>query len=330
MLAAAIEMLALGWSVIAIEPHQKRPAVAWRDYQSRHATAAELRGWFDAWPDANLGLVTGAISGVTVLDVESDGLWALDEEHVPMTVTSASQGGGRHFFFVHEPSHRTTTWTVMGQHVGDVRADGGVIVLPPSIGPSGVYRWLVDPTNRPVSDAPLWLDHLGRGDTAAGAHRPVFPRSQAIGRSEADCAFAFERLAAGDDPAIIVSEIAAGPAAQDRGRFAREYAERTLRAARRWADDHLCEATIQSVKVLRTRVRFALQTCTGQQMHLDLDRPVTPRSQRRWEALNEALGFDVAATPRAARGRPVMVELLRREGVLRIGRIFPLAGGRAS
>ena len=68
--AAALRYLSLGWSVAPMQPRGKRPLVRWTTYQGRRATAGEVEQWFRRWPDANVGIVTGAVSGLLVLDVD--------------------------------------------------------------------------------------------------------------------------------------------------------------------------------------------------------------------------------------------------------------------
>lgn len=76
-LAAALALLDAGYSVIPVRgpyatngQRPKQPLVSWDVYQTRCATPDEARGWFEQWPDAWPGLVTGAISGVDALDVD--------------------------------------------------------------------------------------------------------------------------------------------------------------------------------------------------------------------------------------------------------------------
>jgi ribonuclease HI len=49
----------------------KAPLVQWIGYQSRFATDEEIESWFTKWPKANIGFVTGRISGVVVADFDS-------------------------------------------------------------------------------------------------------------------------------------------------------------------------------------------------------------------------------------------------------------------
>ncbi|UCG97888.1 MAG: bifunctional DNA primase/polymerase, partial [Burkholderiales bacterium] len=66
---AALAYAARGWSPIPVEARGKRPLVPWLEFQQRIATADEIDDWFRRWPDANVGLVTGRVSGLVVVDV---------------------------------------------------------------------------------------------------------------------------------------------------------------------------------------------------------------------------------------------------------------------
>ena len=68
LLWAALAALARGWSVIPVRPRDKRPIVAWQAYQEERPTVEQLERWWTRWPEANVGIVTGAISGLVVLD----------------------------------------------------------------------------------------------------------------------------------------------------------------------------------------------------------------------------------------------------------------------
>jgi hypothetical protein len=70
-LAAALGYLARGWSVLPLRPHDERPIRSWEEWQHAHPSEPQVRPWFTAWPEANLGIVTGAISGLIVLDVDA-------------------------------------------------------------------------------------------------------------------------------------------------------------------------------------------------------------------------------------------------------------------
>ena len=138
--------LARGWAPLPLEPGGKRPLVAWSKFQQRRPSASELRYWWRRWPDAGLGLVTGAVSGLVVLDVDprNDGaatLEDLEREHgpVPVTVEVLTGGGGRHLYFQH-PGEETPPVKI-GPGL-DRLGDGSQVVAPPSLHASGRrYEW---------------------------------------------------------------------------------------------------------------------------------------------------------------------------------------------
>src|SRR5437870_1647943 len=59
------------WAVIPIAPRGKTPLVSWQCYQRQRADAATGGEWFTRWPAANIGVVTGPVSGIVVVDLAS-------------------------------------------------------------------------------------------------------------------------------------------------------------------------------------------------------------------------------------------------------------------
>jgi hypothetical protein len=176
--AAALAYLALGWSVIPIEPRGKRPLFAWLEFQSRHPSRAEVAGWFRQRPDANVGIVTGALSGLVVLDVDvrhggDRSLSELELAHgpLPTTVEALTGGGGRHLYFMHP---RGVVHNRVGVVPGvDLRGDGGCVVAPPSVHPTGTrYTWAPARSPEEVRAAPLsrWLAQLAQPVTGRAGH----------------------------------------------------------------------------------------------------------------------------------------------------------------
>lgn len=144
---AALAYAARGWSVIPVQPRAKRPLVVWREFQQRGPSAQEIRAWFQRWPDANVGIVTGQVSGLVVVDVDPahggrDSVRELEGIHgpLPATVECVTGGGGRHLYYRHPGGNVPNR---VGIQLGiDVRGDGGYIVAPPSVHPSGKhYFW---------------------------------------------------------------------------------------------------------------------------------------------------------------------------------------------
>lgn len=163
--SAALAYLARGWSVIPMRSRSKQPMVRWEPYQHRLATPEEIEDWFRRWPDANVGIVTGRISGLIVLDVDprhfgDDSLYGFERVYGPLpdTVEAITGSGGRHIYFAY-PGRKVRN--IVGLAPGlDIRGDGGVIVAPPSIHPSGrQYEWEIshDPETTSLAPMPRWL-----------------------------------------------------------------------------------------------------------------------------------------------------------------------------
>ena len=128
----------------------------------------QIRRWWREWPDANVGIRTGAESELIVLDVDPDhggdeSLAQLEALHgpLPATVQQRTGGGGRHYLFQHPG---TPVRNRAGFRPGlDVRGDGGYIVAPPSRHISGErYEWSEghSPGEIPLAPAPAWLLEL--------------------------------------------------------------------------------------------------------------------------------------------------------------------------
>ncbi len=175
--AAALAYAARGWSVIAMQPQGKRPLVAWRDFQQRRASADEIARWFQRWPDANVGIVTGRLSGIVVVDVDlrhggPDSIAEAEsaQGRLPPTVEAATGGGGRHLYYAHPG---TTVANRVALRPGiDLRGDGGCVVAPPSVHPSGRrYAWVDGQGPDEIALAPLPRHFAARAGTAnPGGH----------------------------------------------------------------------------------------------------------------------------------------------------------------
>ena len=152
--SGAIELAELGFHVF--------PAPASGDRKS-HKSAARSGGrlWgatddpeevgrdWAQWPGANVGIRTGAASGVFVLDVDSmeghgtDGhgsLGALERENgpLPRTVEAVSPSGGRHLYFRYPDGSAVRNSASQIAPGIDVRGEGGMVLAPPSTKPGKV------------------------------------------------------------------------------------------------------------------------------------------------------------------------------------------------
>ena len=128
--ACAQQYLTLGLAVIPC--NGKKPALRrWKPFQGRLPTTGEIDAWAAEYPGANIGTVTGAASGITVVDVDAadeieNALQAYGS--TPLMVTTPR--GGRHLYYRY--NGESTEQKINGLPI-DIRARGGFVVLPPSI-----------------------------------------------------------------------------------------------------------------------------------------------------------------------------------------------------
>jgi hypothetical protein len=163
-LAAALLYLARGWSVVPLCPPDhvgvgrehgrkcqspgKVPLVLWDEYQVRPPTEAEVRAWWRRWPNANVGIVLGPVSGMVGLDIDGVGgeelLGRLAAGGIPDTLAFRTPGGGRRLLFRIEIGTLFAPGYQGLAKKEEVRllAHGTQTVAPPSRHPAGgLYEW---------------------------------------------------------------------------------------------------------------------------------------------------------------------------------------------
>ena len=133
-------------------------------YKDASKEIEKVQKLFSDHPNANIGLVTGKVSGVWVLDIDTkndagglESLEKLEKEYgmLPETLRSITWSGGRHYFFKY-PERGMGCKTGIRPGI-DIRGDGGYVIVPPSVVEGKSYIWdsLVD-----VAESPEWLLEL--------------------------------------------------------------------------------------------------------------------------------------------------------------------------
>lgn len=144
------------------KPGKHPVLLQWKEYQSRPATEEEINDWWTRWPRANIGIVTGAVSGIIVLDVDGPTGEETIKTHrlaLPPTRCAKTGGGGWHYYFRH-PGEQISNFVKKLPGI-DLRADGGYVVAPPSLHSSGNrYEWSINPAQADLADPPNWLLEL--------------------------------------------------------------------------------------------------------------------------------------------------------------------------
>lgn len=179
-LATVRALVATGLSVIPLprpDAHHdgKRPTFPWSEYQQRLPTDAELEAWFKGEPK-NLAVITGAVSGVVVVDADSAEAEAWCLNHLPHTPWRVRTARGLHLYYQH-PGTKVANRARMEVPGGtvDLRGDGGYVVGPGSQHASGAaYRAEGDWSAPKTALPPLPLEALPAAPTRAYS-APVAP-----------------------------------------------------------------------------------------------------------------------------------------------------------
>jgi bifunctional DNA primase/polymerase-like protein/primase-like protein len=161
--SAALSYVARGWYVFPL--HGKVPLTS-NGLKDASTDESRVRDWWGHRPDANVGIRTGAESGVVVLDVDpdhggDDALAELERKHdqLPETIEALTGGGGRHIYFEHPGRVIRNSAGKLADGL-DIRGDGGYVVAPPSLHQSGRrYEWEVSshPDELALAPLPEWL-----------------------------------------------------------------------------------------------------------------------------------------------------------------------------
>jgi putative DNA primase/helicase len=128
------ELYSIGVMPIPFKKNLKEPAVPeWRSYQKARPSEEEVRDLFlRAGPEANIGFITGEISNLDVIDLDvGHEPWPFKDCPLPSAHIVKTPHGGYHRHTKHVKGARCSKGRIARRI--DVRADGGVIMYPPSI-----------------------------------------------------------------------------------------------------------------------------------------------------------------------------------------------------
>jgi hypothetical protein len=149
-LEAALQYHKLGWSVIPLAEGVKIPPKGFSvlPYRERLATEDEIKSWWSENPHYNVGIITGKLSNLFVVDIDTEEGFKNINEYIPdsiVTPTVATPRGGQHLFFKYPVGNDITIGA--GAIVGtDFRGEGGYVVGAPSVNGNGkAYTWTVSP-----------------------------------------------------------------------------------------------------------------------------------------------------------------------------------------
>jgi hypothetical protein len=178
------------WPIFPVHPKNKLPLIkTGTDHAAGGSTDPEqIERWtLREFRGCGIGMPTGAATGTVVIDADRkhDGERLLAELEAVLGPLPRererevrTQSGGLHVYLAHPGDGKRVKSTagadgqlgklLCGRGGVDVRADGGIVVLPPSLG----YRWLRDEDDPLPPLPPKWLLALRE----AGEPPPPAPR----------------------------------------------------------------------------------------------------------------------------------------------------------
>lgn len=140
----AIEEVSKGYSVIPAAENDNIPnVVEWAQFQNRAMTKEELLPYWKENPNFNIAIVTGSISGISVVDVDGKlGTKSLKEHGIELPDTFVVETPrGWHYYYKY--THELKTASGVLPNV-DIRSDGGVVIAPGSTRDGFQYHALND------------------------------------------------------------------------------------------------------------------------------------------------------------------------------------------
>lgn len=234
----------LGFATLPLRPRGKRPLrKGWQ--------VPDPRAWDDAPPEANVGVLTGAVSGgLVVLDFDhEDGpfeVLGLRPRELAEQTLVVQTSRGWHAYFRSDDLRTRSPMPGL-----DIRGDGAMVVAPPSVHPSGVVYEIVgdlrEParlesllpaeTEDPAQSAPADVDWEEieawialQAPKLREAWRRLKEADGKFDRSSADFAVARCLWEAGHPEDVVVDVLLALPGSKTRER-GKVYAVRTVRRA---------------------------------------------------------------------------------------------------
>lgn len=179
MLDAALALAARGFRVIPLYdpgPKGKRPRID--DWATKASTLpGQISGWWSVWPNANIGAAMGGPERVIAIDIDGakGGFesWHATPWDGATLQSNSGSGNGCHLLFRLQPHHDLARIrnAIEFRPGLDVRAEGGQVVLPPSLHESGkIYQWVS--LDVPIAPLPDWLYALIERDPAAAVTGP--------------------------------------------------------------------------------------------------------------------------------------------------------------
>lgn len=161
LLAAALKYAAHGWAVFPVRAETKKP---WTKNGCKDAKTdpGAIKHWWKVWPDASIGIATGSMSNLIVIDEDYDdnkGIdgresiaeWERQHGELPETMRVITGRGGYHLYYHYTGNDiKNRAGIIDGV---DIRGEGGYVIAPPSVHPNGTeYQWEESTDENTIAD----------------------------------------------------------------------------------------------------------------------------------------------------------------------------------
>ncbi len=191
MYDAAIEYAKKGFAVFPLKYRDKVPLTR-NGCKDATTDAAQIKAWWQKYPNANIGLATGSVSqNVFVIDLDIDedrGIdgyhsledWQREHGDFPETWTAITGRGGYHLYYRGNGKIKNRAGIIDGV---DIRGNGGYVVAPPSIHKNGNrYEWEYSPDEFEIAKADNNVEYFLNHDDQKQSTTFTMPNIVAAGQ----------------------------------------------------------------------------------------------------------------------------------------------------
>ena len=205
------------WSIFPCNPNEKFTTVG-GGYKNGSSDLLKIYKWWEDSPSSNIGLVTGEVNNLVVVDIDvkddTPGIESLSELEVECgkfdTLTVNTPSGGLHYYFSYPHGHSIKCSASKIKPGIDIRANGGHVVAPGSIIDGNYYKF-VD-KDKQVAELPhKLLELLTKATPVANTHNPSTLSTENIidgvaqgGRN--DSIFKYARMLRGNNTSYDIAE----------------------------------------------------------------------------------------------------------------------------
>lgn len=134
-----------GYSIMPCKQDKRPLLTSWKQYQTIPPTDDNILQWFSKETKNNIGIITGKLSNLTVIDIDTkQGTQQANADHLltlfPATYTVQTPSGGYHLYYTYAEGFTISANAYPQYPNVDIRGEGGFVVAPPSITEQGEYK----------------------------------------------------------------------------------------------------------------------------------------------------------------------------------------------